>query len=141
MQLDHLCDASWTYDLLHEVEQSPTSDGQIYGQGTGRLVGRVTGNAEWSNFPRVRNDYAHPDARGVIHLAEGGEVLFVLTGLSALRDGRGVHVVTFQTAAPSHLWLNDVIALGEGAIDVEHSRLSMRYYECRAEAPVPDFRA
>jgi hypothetical protein len=77
----------------------------------------------------------------VIHLPDGGEVLFALSGLSSLTDGVGLHVLTFQTAAPSYGWLNDVVALGEGTIDVEHGRLAMRYYECHAEAPVPDFMA
>ena len=63
-------------------------------------------------------------------------VLFTLTGLSSLTNGAGIHVMTFQTAAPSHLWLNDVVAVGEGTIDVEHAQLAMRYYECGVE-PAP----
>ena len=45
----------------------------------------------------------------------------------------------FETAVLDHIWLNDVIATGEGVIDVEHSRLSMRYYECSVDLPIPDF--
>ncbi len=141
MQLEHLCDMSAVYDLIHEVEPSAAGDGRFYGQGTSTFVGRLAGSAEWSNFPRVRDGHALPDARGVIHLPEGGEVLFTLTGLSSLTDGRALHVLMFQTSAPSHLWLNSVLALGEGTIDVEHSRLDVRYYECRAEVPVADFLA
>jgi len=33
--------------------------------------------------------------------------------------------------------LNEILAVGEGAIDVEHARLAMRYYECRVELPLP----
>ena len=135
MQLEHLCDVSWTYDVLHEVEPSLRADGRIYGQGTAAFEGRISGTAQWSNFPRIRNGFALPDARGVIHTGEA-EVLFALAGLSSLDDGQGVHVMTFQTAADSFLWLNNVLAIGEGTIDVEHARLAMRYYECKVELPL-----
>ena len=138
MQLEHLCDVSWTYDLLHEVEASAGADGRIYGQGTAMFDGRLSGSAQWSNFPRIRNRLALPDARGVIHV-EDVDVLFALSGLSSLDEGQGVHVMTFQTAAPAYLWLNDVLAVGEGTIDVEHARLAMRYYECRVELPLAHF--
>ena len=137
MRLNPLCDADWTYDLIHEVEPAGRRDGRLYGQGTGTLTGRLSGTASWSNFPRLREGYASPDARGVIHV-DDGIVLFTLTGLSSLTDGRGVHVLTFQTEAPAHRWLNDVIAVCEGSIDVEHARLAMRYYECEVELPLPD---
>ena len=137
MLLAHLCDITWQYDLLHEVEQSPAGDGRVYGQGTGAVSGRLVGSAQWSNFPRLRDGFALPDARGVIH-TDSGVVLFALTGLSSLVDGRGVHVMTFQTTASDHRWLNDVIAIGEGSIDVQQARLVMRYYECIVELPLPE---
>lgn len=57
-------------------------------------------------------------------------MLFELRGLSSLQDGRGVHVLTFQTEDRDHLWLNEVIAVGEGSIDPDRGLLAMRYYEC-----------
>ncbi|WP_426564689.1 hypothetical protein ACPPVT_01220 [Angustibacter sp. McL0619] len=130
MRLDHLCDADWTYDLIHSVEPSEQGDGALYGQGTGSLTGRLAGQAQWSNAPRLRGDHAHPDARGVIVVPSGRSVLFRLTGLSSLTDGRGVHVLMFQTDDPEHEWLNTVIAVGEGSIDPGRGLLAMRYYEC-----------
>jgi hypothetical protein len=63
-------------------------------------------------------------------LGDAGIVLFELHGLSNLADGSGIHVMTFKTANVPFQWLNDVIALGEGSIDVEQQALLMRYYEC-----------
>jgi hypothetical protein len=130
MQLAHLCDAEWRYDLMEAVEPSSAGDGRLYGQGAGTLTGRVSGRATWSNFPRLRGEFAHPDARGFVTVGSGALIFFTLTGLSSLRDGRGVHVLEFQTEDPEHLWLNEVLAIGEGSIDPDRGLLAMRYYEC-----------
>jgi hypothetical protein len=135
MRLEHLCDATWTYDLYEAVEPSSGRDGRVYGQGKGTLTGRLAGTATWSNFPHLWHGYASPDARGVIQV-DGGIVLYTLTGLSSLTDGHGLHVMTFQTDSPSHEWLNSVLAVGEGAIDVKRRQLQMRYYECGVELPL-----
>ena len=59
--------------------------------------------------------------------------LFSLTGLSNLADGSGVHVMTFFTEHQPFLWLNQVIAVGEGSIDPAAGALLMRYYICHVD--------
>ena len=137
MRLDHLTDVVWRYELLHGVEPSDGADGQVFGQGTADFTGRLAGTATWANSPRLREGYAFPNAHGSLVVGEDAFVLFTLTGLSSLEDGTGVHVMTFRTEHEPYRWLNTVIAVGEGIVDADTARLSMRYYECTVEVP-PD---
>ena len=130
MRLEHLVDVVWRYELLHGVDAADGADGQVFGQGTADFSGRLNGTATWANFPRLRAGYAYPDAHGSLVVGDDAFVLFTLTGMSSLEDGSGVHVMTFRTGHEPYRWLNRVIAVGEGTVDVETSRLAMRYYEC-----------
>ena len=133
MRLEPLTDVVWRYELLHGVEPDDGADGQVFGQGTAEFTGRLAGTATWANFPRLRHGYAYPDAHGSLVVGEDAFVLFTVTGMSALEDGTGVHVMTFRTEHGPHRFLNRVIAVGEGSVDVDTARLAMRYYECHVE--------
>ena len=133
MQLEQLCDVEWRYELQKEVEPTGDGEGRLYGQGVGTLSGRLSGLANWSNFPRLQAGFAHPDARGAIEVTGGGLVLFTLTGLADLSNGSAVHVMKFTTQHEPSRWLNTVIALGEGSIDPNRKALFMRYYTCTVD--------
>ncbi len=127
--------ATWTWPTTcwRRSTSLAAGEGRIYGQGTASFTGRVRGTARWSNFPRVQGDYARPDAHGALEVVGGGLVLYSVTGLSNVTDGTGIHVMTFRTDHEPLLWLNDVIAVGEGSVDARRRTLAMRYYSCHVD--------
>jgi hypothetical protein len=133
MQLEPLCDVEWRYELLEGMEAGTDHDGRMYGEGAATFAGRLAGVARWSNYPRLHGAYAYPDARGVIEVSGNGLVFFTVVGQTDLSDGAGIHVMRFATDHAPSLWLNDIVAIGEGSVDPVRRALSMRYYSCTVD--------
>ena len=133
MRLDTLCDVRWTYDVMESFDPADRQEGMLFGQGTAAFRGRLAGTATWANNPRLRGEHAFPDARGVLRPDSGGLVMFSVSGVASLTDGRAVHVLRFTTREESLLWLNTAVAVGEGSVDVSAGVLEVRYYECVGE--------
>ena len=102
-------------------------------RGDGHVLRTADRYSHLVELPRLHSAHALPNARGAIEVGDQAFVLFTLTGLSNLTDGAGIHVLTFMTEHKPHLWLNEVIAIGEGGIDVAAGALSMRHYSCHVD--------
>jgi hypothetical protein len=133
VRLEHLATWRWPTTCSQRSSRSPAGEGRIYGQGTATFTGLLSGSARWSNFPRTHGDFARPDAHGALEVDGGGSGPVQRHGLSNLTDGSGIHVMTSRTNHLELLWVNDVIALGEGSVDVRRQCLSMRYYSCHVD--------
>ena len=108
-------------------------EGTAYGEGVGRVSGRIDGDVRWVNHPRRRSDGSMlPDAHGVITTGDGAQILFSLQGRTAIVDDRGTQLlaVLFETEADEHRWLNTAFHVLEGVIDVESGVMRARIYTC-----------
>jgi uncharacterized protein DUF3237 len=116
------------------------TEGAGYGSGKGRVSGdRVSGAVRWVNHPRRREDgVLVPDAHGVIETEDEARIVFHLGGYSTPIEGSPsvrliVSPASFATDDDRYRWLNDLVAIGEGTIDFQTLRISMRYFAVVAE--------
>ena len=124
MRLSDLCTLSLSYrGDFHLVRPYGNEAGLGWGMGGGTVTGdRLAGVMEWSNHPARRGDGAMlPNVRGLIRTPDQAEVLIEMSGRTIFADSATGHqllFVTFESAEPAYGWLNDVICVGEGRIDV-----------------------
>lgn len=141
MRLEHLCDGEYRYDAA-PVVVTPFDGGEAigFGGGRGRLSGdRLSGTLRWSNFPRRREDGTFlPALTGVVETADGATILFETHGVSLPPEQGTSHrvissAVRFHAEDDAHRWLNDVLAVEEGRIDMTTGVVHTSVWVC-----VPD---
>jgi hypothetical protein len=64
MRLEHIFDVDWRYEQMDAVRPSAAGDGRMYGHGIAHFRGSLGGTASWSNFPRLHQGFAFPEAHG-----------------------------------------------------------------------------
>lgn len=142
MRLEPLCTLDLRYrGGFHLVRPYGNESGLGWGTGDGTVIGDlVSGTATWSNQPSRRGDGAMlPQVRGVITTADGAVVLFDLTGRTIFveRDGqevgRQIVTVMFESEAEPHRWLNDVVCIGDGAMDPVQASAHISVFRCISE--------
>lgn len=146
MRLESVCEFVWSYDEDVRVRApgyeliSPYSgeEGAGYGEGRGTVSGRIAGNAVWSNYPRRRSDGCMlPNVRGLITTDDGVPILFELHGRTVFGDdptGRQSLVGWFEAEDERYRWLNEIVCIAEGRIDVDgmHVRVFAGVHELDA---------
>lgn len=130
MELRHLVDAEFRYESMALARSE--AGGRMFGAGDATFTGeRLSGVATWANFPRLLPDGStRPEASGAMTTSDEATVLFRLGGNGYPEGGRALHVLTFEAHDDRYSWLNDVVAVGEGSVDLERVVLKMRYFEC-----------
>ena len=140
MRVEQLVELTLEYDGDDPVIVRPFGGqgGQGFGTGTGRATGRLTGEVRWANFPRRREDGVFlPDIRGVV-VTSDGPVLWELHGISLPPDERDqrslVGSVRFITDVEALAWLNDCVAVHEGALDLQAEVVRLPVWLCLPDA-------
>ena len=142
MRLEHLCDGEYRYASPPIVIMPYGGyEAVAFGGGDGRVTGeRLNGATRWSNFPRRREDGTFmPNITGVIETDDGATVLYETTGVS-LPPSEGstrrliTSTVRFHAGAEAYRWLNEVVAVEEGVIDIATGALRTRMWVCSPDA-------
>ncbi len=148
MKLEHLFDGDYLYTGALELVVSPFDENkrmQLFGGGDGRVRGeRIRGAVEWENAPRFRSDGVFtPNVRGLILCEDGGRIRYETQGFSEPPDPahptlrRIVASVRFYSKVDSFAWLNTILGLEEGVIDVSTGRIRTRVLACRHDYELP----
>ena len=134
MRLEHVCDIALGYrDDFVLVRPYGGEEGAGYGELHGTATGeRLAGLVRAVNHPRRRGDGAMlPDLHGLIETTDGARVLFSARGRTSFgsdRRGRQTLLFTFEAEDGRYRWLNDLLCIYEGIIEMPLGR--GRVYAC-----------
>ena len=147
MRLDHLAelDVQYTTDLLI-VQPYGTGEGTGLGEGIGTLSGeRINGTFKWSNLAHRRSDgniLGHH--RGLVETDDGASLILTMQTRLIFLDDRtkaGQNLwMWFEAEEERYRWLNDVLCIGEGRLDLLSLKGHIRAFVCINELVEPAVR-
>lgn len=134
MRLEPLCefDIGYTTEFVL-LQPFGTEEGAAYGEGDGRVSGRLTGTVRWINHARRRSDATMlPDTHGLIETDDGPRVWFHLYGRTpTVGPTAWQQLLRIEFVGDGdYEWLNLVFAVAEGRVNAETMRALIRAYEC-----------
>ena len=140
MRLEPFCRMSMRYSEAswHRPYGSLSGNGEGlgFGHGDGAVSGEIEGELVWANYPRLRQDGVWtPNARGVVTVRDGSQLLVSIHGQSVHEDATGTHRailarIELTTEAEPYRWLNTCFLVGEGEIDEERGTLWLDAFVC-----------
>jgi hypothetical protein len=107
-----------------------------FGHGDGRVSGEIEGELVWANYPRRRQDGVWtPNARGMITLSDGKQLVVSIHGQSVLENASGhrraiLARIELTTEAEPYRWLNTCFLIAEGEIDEDRANMWLDVYVC-----------
>ncbi len=139
MRLSPLCTLNLSYvDDFHLFRPYGNEAGGGWGRGTGTVTGeRLSGTVQWSNHPTRRGDgNMLPNVRGVIATNDDAEVMIEMSGRTIFdspNSGHQMLFTLFESENPLYAWLNDVVCVAEGRIDLATIESRIVVYLLEAE--------
>lgn len=139
MRLSALCTLNLSYvDVFHLLRPYGNEAGTGWGRGTGTVVGdRLSGSVQWSNHPTRRGDgNMLPNVRGVIRTTDDAEVLIEMSGRTIFDNPASGHQLLFtlfESESSNYRWLNDVVCISEGRIDLATIESRIDVHLCEGE--------
>jgi hypothetical protein len=149
VKLIPLFEGEYVYSGSLEVVVSPHDEEkklQLYGGGDGRVEGeRITGTVEWLNAPTFRKDgVLVPNVRGLIRTEDGARVRYETQGYSYPVPDRPPNLrsivasVRFYSKAKNYQWVNTLVGMEEGIIDVATGRIKTKMHQCENTFELPE---